>query len=421
LRRISPFELFHSRRPLPGETVPVNRSPWKGFRGYRTLLRVAPVITSTKPIHPPAPPARMARRRHARGVRTALPHVLSESLFARSLLRQQRRVDRTNDSAVALVIRLEGGGEESAALWDRIVAALAAATRETDVLGWIERGAVLGAILSDADLIDGARRVELESRLRASLAARMELEAAQRVSILFYVHTPANRRYQEGAAADQLWQPRRPAGIYASVKRALDITGSLILLVALSPLLVLIAAAVKLTSPGPVLFRQVRVGRMVKPFTMLKFRTMSAAADHAIHREYVTQFIQGGDARQQAAAGVFKITNDPRITSIGRLLRKTSLDELPQLWNVLRGDMSLVGPRPPIPYEVEHYQSWHCRRVLDAKPGITGLWQVTGRSRTTFDEMVRLDIRYARTCSLSTDLKILLATPAAVVAGKGAC
>jgi lipopolysaccharide/colanic/teichoic acid biosynthesis glycosyltransferase len=113
--------------------------------------------------------------------------------------------------------------------------------------------------------------------------------------------------------------------------------------------------------------------------------------------------------------------NDPRVTPIGHFLRKTSLDELPQLWNVLRGDMSLVGPRPPVPYEVEQYKPWHCRRVVDAKPGITGLWQVTGRSRTTFDEMVRLDLRYARTQSLWTDIKILLATPAAVIAGKGAC
>jgi len=110
-----------------------------------------------------------------------------------------------------------------------------------------------------------------------------------------------------------------------------------------------------------------------------------------------------------------------RITPIGHFLRKTSLDELPQLWNVLTGDMSLVGPRPPLPYEVEQYKPWHCRRVVDAKPGITGLWQVTGRSRTTFDEMVRLDLRYARTRSLWTDIKILLQTPAAVIAGKGAC
>ena len=106
---------------------------------------------------------------------------------------------------------------------------------------------------------------------------------------------------------------------------------------------------------------------------------------------------------------------------IGRILRRTSLDELPQLWNVLRGDMSLVGPRPPLAYEVEQYQSWHRRRVLEAKPGLTGLWQVTGRSRTTFDEMVRLDLRYAQSCSVWTDIKILLATPRAVISGKGAC
>jgi lipopolysaccharide/colanic/teichoic acid biosynthesis glycosyltransferase len=118
---------------------------------------------------------------------------------------------------------------------------------------------------------------------------------------------------------------------------------------------------------------------------------------------------------------LFKIKSDPRITGIGHFLRKTSLDELPQLWNVLRGDMSLVGPRPPLRYELDQYRSWHWRRVLDAKPGMTGLWQVTGRSRTTFDEMVRLDLRYVRTRSLWTDIRILMATPRAVVTGRGAC
>jgi lipopolysaccharide/colanic/teichoic acid biosynthesis glycosyltransferase len=153
---------------------------------------------------------------------------------------------------------------------------------------------------------------------------------------------------------------------------------------------------------------------------MLKFRTMDVGAGHGIHKDYVTQFITAG----AAAAGrsqVFKLTDDPRVTSVGRVLRKTSLDELPQLWNVLRGEMSFVGPRPPLAYEVEQYKAWHRRRVLEAKPGITGLWQVKGRSRTTFDEMVRLDIRYARTRSLWMDLGILLATPRAVIAGRGAC
>jgi lipopolysaccharide/colanic/teichoic acid biosynthesis glycosyltransferase len=125
------------------------------------------------------------------------------------------------------------------------------------------------------------------------------------------------------------------------------------------------------------------------------------------------------DAEKHGAC--FAVAGDPRVTPIGRFLRLSRLDELPQLWNVLRGEMSLVGPRPPVPYELEQYQPWHRRRVLEAKPGLTGLWQVAGRSRTTFDEMVRLDLRYAKTRSLWTDIKILLATPAAVISGKGAC
>jgi lipopolysaccharide/colanic/teichoic acid biosynthesis glycosyltransferase len=210
--------------------------------------------------------------------------------------------------------------------------------------------------------------------------------------------------------------------IYDWIKRGLDVIGSSILLAVLAPLFLLIAAAVKLKSSGPVFFEQERMGQQMKPFRMLKFRTMHANADHRLHHEYVTRFIHSsGDAQPGGTPGVFKLTNDPRVTPIGGFLRKTSLDELPQLLNVLRGDMSLVGPRPPLPYEVEQYKSWHCRRVLDAKPGITGLWQVTGRSRTTFDEMVRLDLRYARTCSIWTDIKILLATPGAVFSGKGAC
>jgi lipopolysaccharide/colanic/teichoic acid biosynthesis glycosyltransferase len=154
---------------------------------------------------------------------------------------------------------------------------------------------------------------------------------------------------------------------------------------------------------------------------MLKFRTMRVDADHALHQKFVTEFIQAGANAGQGGSTPFKIARDPRVTPIGRFLRKTSLDELPQLWNVLIGEMSLVGPRPPIPYEVEQYKLWHNRRLFEAKPGVTGLWQVVGRSRTTFDEMVRLDLRYVKSRSLWTDLKILLATPRAVISGKGAC
>jgi len=147
---------------------------------------------------------------------------------------------------------------------------------------------------------------------------------------------------------------------------------------------------------------------------------MKVNADHRIHQQYVEGFIQAGPSAASGGDAVFKLTNDPRVTPVGDFLRKSSLDELPQLWNVLRGEMSLVGPRPPLPYEVARYKHWHRRRVLEAKPGMTGLWQVTGRSRTTFDDMVRLDLRYAANCSVWTDLKILVATPRAVLSGKGA-
>jgi len=177
-----------------------------------------------------------------------------------------------------------------------------------------------------------------------------------------------------------------------------------------------IALLVKATSRGPVLFRQKRLGMFKREFQFLKFRSMYTGSDSRIHQEYVDSLIRN----EVDGSGVYKIKDDPRITPLGRFLRKTSLDELPQFWNVLKGEMSLVGPRPPIPYEMEMYYPWHRRRVFEVKPGITGLWQVYGRSRTTFDQMVRLDIRYIREQSLWLDTKICLKTPFAMFSGKGA-
>jgi lipopolysaccharide/colanic/teichoic acid biosynthesis glycosyltransferase len=194
-------------------------------------------------------------------------------------------------------------------------------------------------------------------------------------------------------------------------------------LVLLAPIFAAVALAIKLTSKGPVFFRQERIGRHGKPFVFLKFRTMYADNDSSLHQEYVRQLIAGKAQPNPSngnGTGVYKITSDPRITRVGGLLRRTSIDELPQLINVLRGEMSLVGPRPPVPYEVGAYDIWHRCRLLEAAPGITGLWQVNGRSRVRFDDMVRLDIRYARTWSLWLDIKILLHTPHAVLLGEGA-
>ena len=182
------------------------------------------------------------------------------------------------------------------------------------------------------------------------------------------------------------------------------------------------ALLIRLTSPGPAIFRQTRVGQGGAPFVMYKFRSMRTDVDDRAHREFVASLIDGkapltGDG---AAAAPFKMKADPRVTAIGRFIRKTSIDELPQFYNVLVGDMSLVGPRPPVPYEAEKYKAWHRRRVFEMKPGLTGIWQVEGRSRVSFDDMVRMDLRYLQLCSLRFDLGILLRTVLVVLTCEGA-
>jgi lipopolysaccharide/colanic/teichoic acid biosynthesis glycosyltransferase len=319
--------------------------------------------------------------------------------------------------------------EDLPALFAGIVESLAAIKSDIDILGWFERESILGLIVPELDRVNLASVCErLEPELRKEIARRFEGDLTEQLSIRLCVYPePQQSGEKEFQTVDPFLYPEMPARheravMFLALKRGMDILGSLALLIILSPLFLAIAGLVKLSSPGPVLFRQVRIGHMLKPFMMSKFRTMSVDADHTIHHHYVSWFINSsGKGHEQDRHTTFKLTNDPRITSIGHFLRKTSLDELPQLWNVLKGEMSLVGPRPPLWYELKQYKPWHRHRVLDSMPGLTGLWQVTGRSRTTFDEMVRLDLRYAREQSLQGDIKILLATPATVIKGKGAC
>jgi exopolysaccharide biosynthesis polyprenyl glycosylphosphotransferase len=237
----------------------------------------------------------------------------------------------------------------------------------------------------------------------------------------------AERESSAFAAGRACAMPRAGGGILGNkrclaIKRGLDVVVGLLALALFSPLLLLAAVVIKLTSNGPVLFRQDRVGQHGKRFTFLKFRSMYANSDDSVHRDYVKALIKENAAAKPGNNGtspVYKLTHDARITPIGRLLRRTSIDELPQLINVLKGDMSLVGPRPAVPYEVEHYSDWHRQRLV-VKPGITGLWQVRGRSRVKFDEMVALDLEYAQSWSLALDMKILLLTPRVVIFGDGA-
>jgi lipopolysaccharide/colanic/teichoic acid biosynthesis glycosyltransferase len=203
----------------------------------------------------------------------------------------------------------------------------------------------------------------------------------------------------------------------------MDIIGSLFGIFLSLPLMLGTALSIKITSPGPIIFRQSRFGRKGARFPFYKFRSMQWSVDDKIHREYVANLIKGnlnkinqGDEKEP----LYKMKSDNRVTKVGRIIRKLSIDELPQFFNVLKGEMSLVGPRPPLAYEVEKYEPWHLRRILEVKPGMTGLWQVDGRSTTSFDDMVRLDLRYAQNWSLWLDIKILLKTVRAVLRPKGA-
>lgn len=205
---------------------------------------------------------------------------------------------------------------------------------------------------------------------------------------------------------------------YEVMKRSLDVTISIVATVLLLPLILCISLAVGLTSHGPILYRQTRVGKSGRLFSFFKFRSMYSSQSDELHRQAFDRFLNGTPVDANAR-DIFKLHADPRITPVGRLLRRTSLDELPQLWNVLRGEMSLVGPRPPITYEVSHYRPRDLRR-LTVTPGITGLWQVKGRNRVTFEEMVALDLDYIAHRSILLDLKIMLATIAVVLRCQGA-
>jgi lipopolysaccharide/colanic/teichoic acid biosynthesis glycosyltransferase len=231
--------------------------------------------------------------------------------------------------------------------------------------------------------------------------------------------------------------PSRRKARAQAAKTVLDYVLATSFLIVSAPLFLLIALGIKLTSAGPVFFVQQRVGQGGRVFPFYKFRTMKHNADDSAHREFSRDFILGaqGDGgaperrngkgsakdpgRAKPGARVYKLMGDPRVTAIGHLLRRTSLDELPQLLNVLRGDMSLVGPRPPVLYEIEHYQEWHKKR-LEAKPGITGLWQVSGRSSVPFDEMVLLDLYYIEHRSTMMDLRIMAKTLPVMFTGNGA-
>ena len=348
-----------------------------------------------------------------------IPDLLNRQHFLKQLHRERRRTDRSKSPLSIALFRIEGDLGKVTVELRALLAILHRCKRETDILGFLGHGRA-AVLLTDTDA-PGTHGF-LRKIANAGSDLPFSVATATYPDNLF----DAILSGQDAGAEMHplvLSEPttHRPTGY--RLKRVIDVVGASVAIALLSPVMLATAIAVAASSPGPIIFKQKRVGRHGKPFVFYKFRSMLHNNDDRIHQEFVISLIKGEHERIDQGDGNkphYKLKADPRITRVGHVIRKTSLDELPQLFNVLKGEMSLVGPRPPLPYEVEKYQSWHLRRILEARPGITGLWQVEGRSKTTFDEMVRLDLRYTRLCSLAFDLKLLMLTVRAVVKDEGA-
>jgi lipopolysaccharide/colanic/teichoic acid biosynthesis glycosyltransferase len=356
--------------------------------------------------------------------------ILTQKAFHRVISIERMRTERSHKPFLLMLLDMgdylpsETNGEHLS----KLAKALSASTRQTDVAGWYETDHIVGVMFIEICLEERQGIVNtMIARVSDILRHHLSLEQFKRVTFSFHVF-PEDWEQGSLKPSNPIFYPelskqadkRRISG---ALKRAIDVVGSIVALTFLSPVFLMIAVMVKASSKGPVFFRQHRLGEHGEPFVFLKFRSMYVGNDDSVHKEYIKKLIAGKAERHETNAngeGVFKLTSDSRITPVGAFLRKTSLDELPQFINVLRGEMSLVGPRPPIAYEVENYHVWHRRRLLEAKPGMTGLWQISGRSRVGFDEMVRLDLRYAKASSPWMDIKILLLTPLAVIRGEGA-
>lgn len=355
---------------------------------------------------------------------------LDQELFTTMIRLERKRTERSHRRFILMLLESSGllKGTDKDSVFPKILAALSHTTRETDIKGWYKDQSVLGVIFCEIGTADGKSITNaLLTKVTNALGGALSIEQIHTVRISFHMFPEHSTEHGNGGPTDSALYPdldrnADPMRGERAIKRSMDIAGSLFGLLLFSPLMIVIGIGIKLTSKGPILFRQERVGQYGRRFKFLKFRSMYAKNDSAVHEDYVKRLIAGhAEATDDTGGGqVYKITRDPRITPFGRFLRKSSLDELPQLINVLRGEMSLVGPRPPVPYEFECYKPWHKQRLVAVQPGITGLWQVTGRSTTKFDEMVRLDLKYASSWTVWGDIKILSQTPRAVLSGQGA-
>ncbi len=378
-------------------------------------------------------------------------NILKKSEFTDLLYYERERSERTNSPFSLILVDLSKiNVRKNGQSFNNIIKTIALSLRTIDRTGWIESNTI-GIFLPDTKLIGAkAAAVKFKNKLIKSLGEDFLLLEFVVSTYPEPVEQKEEKIHPKETKSRSSSSPEIYTMEYASnplmadvitvdsayildlsviglrddwqlvIKRLIDIVGAIFGLIIFSPIMLIIAAAIKLTSKGPLLFQQERMGYQGKKFPFLKFRSMHTDNDESLHREYVNKLIQGNHNEINTGSEdnpCYKMKNDTRITTLGKILRKSSMDELPQFFNVLIGQMSLVGPRPPIPYELDNYQSWHMKRVLNVKPGITGLWQTNGRSLTTFDEMVRMDLHYANNWDLWLDFKILLRTFKVVFTG----
>ncbi len=351
--------------------------------------------------------------------RIASDELFYDSCFIDQLRLEKLRAQRSKSTLSIILLTLEKEADSETINMREIVDIIRTKTRDTDISGFVNNQTI-GVLLPDTDekgakelcgkLVNGNKKPQF-SAATSSYPDHI-FESLEKIGSIRADAFPFHLKDSKSASWFKLL-----------LKRGLDIIGSIIGIIIFMPVMLMTALAIKVTSPGPVIFRQIRLGKQGTPFKFYKFRSMHINLDDKIHREYIQNFINGDHAKVNQGnteKPFYKIKLDPRITQVGRFIRKTSIDELPQFFNVLTGSMSLVGPRPPLPYEAEKYQAWHLQRILEMKPGITGLWQIEGRSKTEWDDSVRLDIRYIQNWSLLLDVKILFRTIGTVLKCRGA-
>jgi lipopolysaccharide/colanic/teichoic acid biosynthesis glycosyltransferase len=347
-----------------------------------------------------------------------------QSYFRTMLNFEIRRTERSKNPFLLVLISIEESIINSI---DRITLqkfreTFDAITRETDIKGWYRENRTIGIVYTD---MSSQNRDLILKKVKDGLRKVFGHSIPQNAFIKTYLYPEDLGKESIRNSVDSLdalpdHSHRTSTQLVAqTAKRIIDIAGSIVGIILFSPALILIPLIIKLTSKGPVFFRQKRIGFNGQTFNILKFRSMYTNNDSSIHKKFIQDFIKN-QGTVNSDTKIFKIVRDPRVTWIGRILRKTSFDELPQFFNVLWGNMSLVGPRPAIPYETADYDAWHKRRFLGVKPGITGFWQVYGRSTTAFDTMVRMDIHYVRTWTPIMDIKLMFKTPLTLFTAKGA-